>query len=65
MKLLMFFLMFFIIISLVIINNNDLRISEKEDLHIFLVTYAHWFNVFLSNVRTVTGNIIDQNWLPE
>ena len=57
--------MFFILVSLIIINNNELRISEKEDLHIFLGTYSDWFKTFYSNVKTVTGDIVSQNWLPE
>ena len=65
MKFLLFVIMFFMIISLIIINNHDLRISEKEDFHTFLGTYVNWFNGFYSNIKTVTGNIVRQNWLPE
>ncbi len=53
------------IVSLVIINNYELRISEKEDFHIFLGTYVDWFKIFYSNIKTVTGNVINQSWLPE
>jgi len=65
MKFILLVIMFFMIVSLIIINNNELRISEKEDFHIFLGTYANWFKIFFSNIRTVTGNIVSQNWLPE
>jgi len=65
MKFLIFIIMFFMVISLIIINNNDLRISEKEDLNVFLGTYAHWFGSFFSNIKGITGNIVHQNWLPE
>jgi hypothetical protein len=65
MKFILFVIMFLMIISLIIINNHDLKISEKEDLHTFLGTYADWFSVFFSNVKTITGNIVNQNWLPE
>jgi hypothetical protein len=65
MKFILFVIMFLMIISLIIINNHELKISEKDDLHLFLVTYADWFRGFLSNIKTITGNIVSQNWLPE
>jgi hypothetical protein len=65
MKFTLFVIMFFMIISLVIINNHDIRISEKEDFHTFLETYADWFKVFFSNVKAITGNAVNQSWLPE
>lgn len=64
MKLLLFIILFFMIISLIIINNNELRISEKEDFHIFLGTYADWLKVFYFNIKSITGNIVSQNWFP-
>lgn len=65
MKFLLLVVMFFIIVSLIIINNHELHIYEKEDFHAFLVGYSDWFKVFSLNVKTITGNIIGQNWLPE
>jgi hypothetical protein len=65
MKLILFFVLFFFIISLTIINNNELHISEKEDFHVFLVSHVDWFKNFYLNIKSITGNIIDQNWLPE
>lgn len=53
------------IISLIIINNNELRISDKEDFHVFLGTYGHWLKLFYLNFKSITGNIINQNWFPE
>jgi hypothetical protein len=65
MKFFLFLILFFMIISLVIINNHDFRISEKEDFHAFLGTYAGWFKIFFSNVKVITGNAVNQSWLPE
>jgi hypothetical protein len=65
MKFVLFIIMFLMIISLVIINNHDLKISEKEDFHAFLGTYANWFKIFFSNVKVITGNAVNQKWLPE
>jgi hypothetical protein len=53
------------IISLIIINNHELRILEKADFHTFLGVYADWLKVFYSNIKTVTGNVVNQNWFPE
>ena len=65
MKFILIAIMFFVLVSLIIINNNNLYISEKEDFQIFLGTYADWFKIFYFNIKTVTGNIVSQNWLPE
>lgn len=65
MKFLIFIILFFMIISLIIINNNELRISDKEDFHVFLGTYGHWLKLFYLNFKSITGNIINQNWFPE
>jgi hypothetical protein len=65
MKFLLLLILFFMIVSLIIINNNELHISEKGDFNIFLNGYVTWFDNFCLNIKSITGNIINQNWLPE
>jgi hypothetical protein len=65
MKFILLVIMFFMIVSLIIINNYELHIFEKEDFHTFLGEYSDWFKTFYLNVKTITGGIINQNWLPE
>jgi hypothetical protein len=65
MKFILLVVMFFMIVSLIIINNYEIHVYEKEGFHIFLGDYSDWFKTFALNVKTVTGNIISQNWFPE
>ena len=65
MKFLLLVIMFFMIVSLIIINNHELHIFGKEDFHIFLENYSDWFKTFYLNLKTITGSIVSQNWLPE
>jgi hypothetical protein len=65
MKFILLIIMFFMIVSLIIINNHEIHVYEKEGFHSFLVGYADWFKTFVINVKTVTGNIVSQNWFPE
>ena len=65
MKFTLFVIFFFMIIFLIIINNNELNIFEKEDFNIFLNNSIDWFKIFFVNVKSITGNIVSQNWLPE
>jgi len=65
MKFILLILMFFMIVSLIIINNHEIHVFEKEGFHNFLAGYSDWFRTFAVNVKTVTGNIVSQNWFPE
>lgn len=65
MKFILLLIMFLLIVSLIIINNHELRVFQEKDFHIFIGTYSDWFKTFYLNVKTITGNIASQNWLPE
>jgi len=65
MKFVLFLIMFLMIVSLIIINNHELHVYEKEGFHAFLGIYSDWFKTFSTNVKTITGNIVSQNWLPK
>jgi hypothetical protein len=65
MKFVLFLVLFFMIISLIIINNNEINIYEKEGFNLFLNGYVNWFKTFSLNIKSITGDIISQNWLPE
>jgi hypothetical protein len=64
MKFFLFVILFLMIVSLIIINNNELHILEKEDFNIFLNSYADWFGTFCFNIKSVTGNVVSQDWFP-
>jgi len=64
MKFVLFLVLFLMIVSLIIVNNNELHVFEKEGFHFFLDSYVNWFGSFCSNIQTITGNIVSQNWFP-
>ena len=64
-KFFVFFLMFFIVSGLIIINNENLHISNSDDLKIFSLKYESWFSEIYSNVFSITGNIAKLDWIPE
>lgn len=65
MKIIIFVMIFLILGALFIISNNDLKITDKNDLKKFSEECKIWGNKILQNIGALTGNAIKQNWLPE
>ena len=65
MKILTIILMILVLCSLIIINNNDLDISNKQDIKKLSESYFKWTNQSTANIKTLTGNIVKLNWFPE
>ena len=57
--------MFFIISGLLIISNNNLALSEKENLDQFLEFYRGWVNQIYFNSQTITGEAVKLDWAPD
>lgn len=64
MKILIFILMFFIIVGLVIINNNNLHLSNQEQLKTFSEIYSKWLGQTTSNFFSITGHASKLDWMP-
>ena len=65
MKLAVFVLMFLILGSLIIINNNDLNIYGEEGSKEFVRIFSGWVDGIYENVKTMTGNFVKLDWVPE
>lgn len=65
MKAILILLMFLIIGALLIINNNNLALHNPENIERFKELYIEWFNNLYLNSQTITGNIVDMEWLPK
>jgi hypothetical protein len=65
MKLLIFLFMFFMISALLIISNNGLSFIRDENIGKFSELYVDWLNELYFNFQGLTGNVVEQNWLPE
>ena len=64
MRILIFILIFFILVGLIIINNQNLHLSDKEQLKTFSQMYFNWFGEIYSNFLSITGHISKLEWMP-
>ncbi len=65
MKIFIFILLFFVVVGLVIVNNNQLHLSNTNELKTFSELYEQWLGETYSNFWSITGHITKLNWLPE
>ncbi|MBT4376500.1 hypothetical protein HOD29_03950 [archaeon] len=65
MKIIAFILIFLSICGLIIISNNDLAFKEPANVKTFFQMYLGWAENVYTNMRTITGNIISMDWIPE
>ena len=64
MKILLFFIIVMTFFALLIISNNSLSFLDDNNIKVFFNLYSTWFdNVFL-NVKSISGNVVNMNWLP-
>ncbi len=65
MKAVLFVLMFLIIGALLILSNHNLPLYKDENILEFKRLYFGWFEGIYENAFTITGNVIEMQWLPE
>ncbi len=65
MKFLIFLMIFFILGALLIISNNNLALHSKENLENFFRLYVKWLNDIFSNIKTITGDVVNLKWFPK
>lgn len=58
-------MIFFLLGALLIISNNNLALVNKGNLETFSVLYSAWLNNVYSNTYSLTGKIIQLEWLPK
>ncbi len=64
MRALLFIFIFLAVSGLVIINNHNLYVYQKEDLKSFSQEYNSWIEKIYQNTRSITGQIINMEWIP-
>ena len=65
MKIVLFLLIFFVLGALLIISNNNLALIDGENFNTFSFLYSNWLNGVYSNGVSLTGKIIQLDWLPK
>lgn len=58
-------MIFFILGALFIISNNNLALIKRENIQIFSNLYSKWLNDIYSNTYSLTGKVIQLEWLPK
>ena len=65
MKFWIFVFMFVCISALLIISNNDLAMRDLGNVSKFLEIYFVWVGHVFSNFVSITGHVVDLDWLPK
>jgi hypothetical protein len=64
MKVIIILLMFLFLGALLIVSNNNLKFSSSEETNVFFNLWLGWFENLFGNLKSVTGYVIGQNWMP-
>lgn len=66
MKKLMFIIIVFLLIGGYMIKTTyDLNLKEPEDQKTFFAKFVTWLFQLGKNIKTLTGQAVKQEWLPE
>lgn len=58
-------MIFFLLGALLIISNNNLALINRNNLKTFSDLYVGWLDDIYSNTYSLTGKIIQLDWLPK
>ncbi len=65
MKIFLFIIIFFLLGALLIISNHNLSFICGENVSLFSDLYMGWLNKVYSNAYSMTGKIVQLEWLPK
>jgi hypothetical protein len=65
MKFFIFLFVFFSLGFLLIISNHNLAMCRPENVEVFFDLVGNWVGQVYLNLQVITGNIIEQTWLPK
>jgi hypothetical protein len=57
--------MFIFLGAFFIVSNNNLHLSDRQQLSQFGNLYSSWLGDIFDNVKSVTGYVAKFEWLPE
>jgi hypothetical protein len=64
MKWLLFLMFFFLLGAFFIISNNNLHVGNPEQFNSFMTQYYGWFFKIAENAGSVTGYMVNVDWMP-
>ncbi len=65
MKLLTFAIIFIFLSAFLIISNGNLALKDSDSRLTFARAYYSWFLGLFGNFKTISGNVIDVDWIPK
>jgi hypothetical protein len=65
MRYIMFIVKFIFLAAFFIISNNNLQMIDAENRQIFIDEYKSWVKEVSTNIGSLTGYVVDVEWLPE
>lgn len=65
MKIVAFTILFLLFGAFFIVSNENLALKDSDKRGIFIRHYYGWFVNIFSNTKSLTGNVIHSNWLPD
>lgn len=57
--------MFLLIGAFFIISEGNIYLGNSEERVQFFDLYGHWFDGLIDNAGTVSGYVVQMDWLPE
>ena len=64
MKIFIFLVIFLLSGAFFIISNNNLHLGVSDEFNKFSGEYYGWFFKLFGNAKSVTGYVVNMNWLP-
>ena len=65
MKIIMIIVIFFCIGAFFIISQNNLSLINSENRENFISLYGNWIKNSFDNIGSLTGHIVNMEWLPK
>jgi len=65
MKIAIFLVVFFLAAAFTIISNNNLHVGNSEEFNKFAGIYYSWFFNIFENTKTLTGHVVNLDWMPK
>ncbi|MBI3334739.1 hypothetical protein HYZ97_04595 [Candidatus Pacearchaeota archaeon] len=64
MRLFAIFFLFLLFSAFLIVSNENLQLSKPDEFMQFGRLYYSWLDGLFENVKSLTGSVIQQHWLP-
>jgi len=65
MKIAIFLVVFFLAAAFMVVSNNNLHLGNSGEFNKFMDIYYGWFFHVFDNVKSVTGQAINLDWMPK